>query len=62
MELTFLGTASSCPSKYRNVTALYLDLFDSGGLLLDVGEDTLGQMKRRWGNGKRMMRQTISLL
>jgi ribonuclease Z len=48
MELTFFGTASSCPSKYRNVTALYLDFFDKGGLLLDVGEDTLGQMKRRW--------------
>lgn len=48
MELTFLGTASSCPSKYRNVTALYLDFFERGGMLLDVGEDTLGQMKRRW--------------
>ncbi len=45
--MTFLGTASSQPSKYRNVTALYVDLFSRGGLLLDCGEDTLGQLKRR---------------
>lgn len=45
--ITFLGTASSQPSKYRNVTALYVDLGCKGGLLLDCGEDTLGQIKRR---------------
>lgn len=46
--MTFLGTASSCPSKYRNVTALYYDFFGRGGLLIDCGEDCMGQMKRRW--------------
>jgi ribonuclease Z len=44
----FLGTMSACPSKYRNVTALYLDLFKRGGLLLDCGEDAYGQLQRRW--------------
>lgn len=49
-RITFLGTASSQPSKYRNVTALYLDCGPSrGGMLLDCGEDTLGQMKRVFG-------------
>lgn len=49
MELTFLGTASSQPSKYRNVSGCYVDLFDAGGLLVDCGEDAMGQMKRHFG-------------
>lgn len=48
LEVVFLGTVSSVPSKFRNVTAIYLDRFSNGGMLLDCGEDTLGQMKRRW--------------
>ncbi|KXZ55190.1 hypothetical protein GPECTOR_3g335 [Gonium pectorale] len=48
-ELTFLGTASSQPSKYRNVSGCYVDLFARGGLLVDCGEDAMGQMKRRFG-------------
>ncbi|KAG2496087.1 hypothetical protein HYH03_005690 [Edaphochlamys debaryana] len=48
-ELTFLGTASSQPSKYRNVSGCYVDLFDRGGLLVDCGEDAMGQLKRRFG-------------
>ncbi|EFJ44962.1 hypothetical protein VOLCADRAFT_118548, partial [Volvox carteri f. nagariensis] len=48
-ELTFLGTASSQPSKYRNVSGCYVDLFEAGGLLVDCGEDAMGQMKRRFG-------------
>ncbi len=47
----FLGTMSACPSKYRNVTALYLDLYERGGLLLDCGEDCYGQLQRRCGGG-----------
>ncbi len=47
-ELTFLGTASSQPSKFRNVSGCYVDLFDHGGLLVDCGEDSMGQLKRRW--------------
>lgn len=49
-ELTFLGTASSQPSKFRNVSGCYVDLFDHGGLLVDCGEDSMGQLKRRWAD------------
>ena len=37
------------PSKYRNVTSAYLHRFARGGLLLDAGEGTLGQLCRRYG-------------
>ena len=50
-EVTWLGTASSQPSKYRNVSATYVDLFGRGALLVDCGEDTFGQLVRRWGGG-----------
>ncbi|KAJ6700796.1 TRNASE Z TRZ4 MITOCHONDRIAL [Salix koriyanagi] len=43
------GTGSSQPSKYRNVTSIYINLFSKGSLLLDCGEGTLGQLKRRYG-------------
>ncbi|KAI4329227.1 hypothetical protein L6164_021514 [Bauhinia variegata] len=49
MEIVLLGTGSSQPSKYRNVSAIYINLFSKGGLLLDCGEGTLGQLKRRYG-------------
>lgn len=48
-EITLLGTGSMQPSKYRNVSAIYINLFSKGGLLLDCGEGTLGQLKRRFG-------------
>ncbi|KAK4778034.1 hypothetical protein SAY87_018221 [Trapa incisa] len=49
LEIVLLGTGSSQPSKYRNVSSIYVNLFSKGGLLLDCGEGTLGQMKRRFG-------------
>uniref|UniRef100_A0ACD5VPN7 Uncharacterized protein n=1 Tax=Avena sativa TaxID=4498 RepID=A0ACD5VPN7_AVESA len=49
MEITFLGTGSSQPSKYRNVSSIYINMFAQGGMLLDCGEGTLGQLKRRFG-------------
>ncbi|KAK4790130.1 hypothetical protein SAY86_017434 [Trapa natans] len=49
LEIVLLGTGSSQPSKYRNVSSIYINLFSKGGLLLDCGEGTLGQMKRRFG-------------
>ncbi|KAF8027580.1 hypothetical protein BT93_E0480 [Corymbia citriodora subsp. variegata] len=51
LEIVLLGTGSSQPSKYRNVSSIYINLFAKGGLLLDCGEGTLGQMKRRFGVG-----------
>ncbi|KAH7289310.1 hypothetical protein KP509_31G069800 [Ceratopteris richardii] len=49
MEVVFLGTGSSQPSKHRNVTGIYIHLFERGGLLLDCGEGTFAQLKRRYG-------------
>lgn len=47
LEIVLLGTGSSQPSKYRNVSSIYVSLFSKGSLLLDCGEGTLGQLKRR---------------
>ncbi|XAR50668.1 Ribonuclease Z [Bertholletia excelsa] len=49
MEIVLLGTGSSQPSKYRNVSSILINLFSKGSLLLDCGEGTLGQLKRRFG-------------
>ncbi|KAJ7956508.1 Zinc phosphodiesterase ELAC protein 2-like protein [Quillaja saponaria] len=49
LEIVLLGTGSSQPSKYRNVSSIYINLFSKGGLLLDCGEGTLAQLKRRYG-------------
>lgn len=47
MEITLLGTGSSQPSKYRNVSSVFINLFARGCMLLDCGEGTLAQLKRR---------------
>lgn len=49
MEIVLLGTGSSQPSKYRNVSSVLINLFSKGSILLDCGEGTLGQLKRRFG-------------
>ncbi|XP_072965957.1 tRNAse Z TRZ4, mitochondrial-like [Typha angustifolia] len=49
MEVILLGTGSSQPSKYRNVSSVFVNLFARGSLLLDCGEGTLAQLKRRFG-------------
>ncbi|GMH15986.1 hypothetical protein Nepgr_017827 [Nepenthes gracilis] len=49
MEIVLLGTGSSQPSKYRNVSSIFVNLFSKGSLLFDCGEGTLGQLKRRFG-------------
>ncbi|PIA44311.1 hypothetical protein AQUCO_01700130v1 [Aquilegia coerulea] len=49
MEIVLLGTGSSQPSTFRNVSSIFVNLFSKGGLLLDCGEGTLGQLKRRYG-------------
>eukprot|EP00741_Cyanophora_paradoxa_P019588 tig00021133_g18909.t1 len=48
-ELVFLGTGSALPSKLRNVSAIFLNLFDKGTVLLDCGEGTYGQIVRKYG-------------
>lgn len=47
VEIVLLGTGSSQPSKYRNVSSIFVNLFSKGSILLDCGEGTLGQLKRR---------------
>ncbi|KDO32916.1 hypothetical protein SPRG_02608 [Saprolegnia parasitica CBS 223.65] len=46
--VTFLGTGSAIPSKYRNVTSNLLR-FGDAYLLLDAGEGTYGQLYRHVG-------------
>ncbi|KAF9206105.1 Zinc phosphodiesterase ELAC protein 2 [Haplosporangium sp. Z 27] len=51
--LTALGTGSSHPSKYRNVSSTLIDIPNGGTFMLDAGEGTYGQMFRQFGrNGK----------
>lgn len=45
-EVTTLGTGSALPSKYRNVSATLVGVPDWGNILLDCGENTLGQLRR----------------
>lgn len=42
--VTFLGTGACIPGKYRNVSSIHVDI--AGGILLDCGEGTAGQLKR----------------
>ncbi|KAL4944414.1 hypothetical protein BDV06DRAFT_187261 [Aspergillus oleicola] len=46
VEITTLGTGSSLPSKYRNVSSTLIHVPSQGYYLLDCGEGTLGQLKR----------------
>ncbi|KAJ5551980.1 transcriptional regulator family: bZIP [Penicillium sp. DV-2018c] len=45
-EIIALGTGSSVPSKYRNVSATLVNVPGYGYYLLDCGENTFGQLKR----------------
>ncbi|KAL8809495.1 MAG: hypothetical protein Q9200_003363 [Gallowayella weberi] len=45
-EVVCLGTGSSAPSKYRNVSATLLRVPGCGSYLFDCGEGTLGQLRR----------------
>ncbi|KAK2772168.1 hypothetical protein FQN53_004699 [Emmonsiellopsis sp. PD_33] len=47
-EIVTLGTGSSLPSRYRNVSATLLKVPGHGNYLFDCGENTLGQLQRRY--------------
>ncbi|KAH7162283.1 beta-lactamase-like protein [Dactylonectria estremocensis] len=49
-EIIPLGTGSSCPGKYRNVSATLIRVPGLGNYLLDCGEGTLNQIKRLFGD------------
>ncbi|KAF9585055.1 Zinc phosphodiesterase ELAC protein 2 [Lunasporangiospora selenospora] len=59
--LTTLGTGSSHPSKYRNVSASLIDVPGKNTFLLDVGEGTYGQMFRQFGGFRRTAKQANSV-
>lgn len=48
MPCVILGTGCAEPSKHRCSSGIYLGLA-TGGMLLDVGEDTLPQLQRHFG-------------
>ncbi|EAW07207.1 ribonuclease Z [Aspergillus clavatus NRRL 1] len=48
VEIVTLGTGSSSPSKYRNVSSTLVNVPGVGYYLLDCGENTLGQLKRMY--------------
>eukprot|EP00873_Tetraselmis_striata_P001973 jgi/Tetstr1/422237/TSEL_013089.t1 len=48
-EVAFLGTGSAEPSKYRGPSAIHLRL-PAASLLLDCGENTIGQLRRAHGS------------
>lgn len=49
-EVITLGTGSALPSKYRNVSATLLRVPGHGNYLFDCGENTLGQLRRVFGD------------
>ncbi|GJQ10563.1 hypothetical protein GpartN1_g2848.t1 [Galdieria partita] len=48
-EVIFFGTGAAIPSKLRNVSGICLHLYHRGGILLDCGEGTFGQILRVFG-------------
>lgn len=52
VEIIPLGTGSSLPSKYRNVSATLVRVPGVGSYLFDTGESTLGQLRRMYGFAK----------
>ncbi|CAD5214498.1 unnamed protein product [Bursaphelenchus okinawaensis] len=51
-SVSFLGTSSACPTKYRNVSGYLLRLSDKSAAFVDVGEGSYGQMKVLYGPEK----------
>ena len=45
-QVLFTGTGSAVPCKHRNVSGIYLQMMNQNGILLDVGEGTVGQLAR----------------
>ena len=51
-KVTFLGTGSSMPSKYRNVSSILIETSPDSYMMLDCGEGTVSQMVRSFGSEK----------
>ncbi|KAH8863550.1 tRNase Z TRZ3, mitochondrial, partial [Schistosoma japonicum] len=48
-EITFLGTASSTPNKYRNISCILMQLDSDNYIMLDCGEGSLSQLYALYG-------------
>ena len=59
-RVTFLGTGSSVPNKYRNVTCILLEHKPDNFMILDCGEGSVAQLHRQFGPEKALdvMRKT----
>ncbi|KAF2077697.1 hypothetical protein CYY_001013 [Polysphondylium violaceum] len=49
MEVVFLGTVCSQTSSHRNESCIYINMFDKGGMLFDVGGGSYSQFYRKYG-------------
>ncbi|KAI0128758.1 tRNA processing endoribonuclease [Xylariales sp. AK1849] len=61
-EIITLGTGSALPSKYRNVSATLVRVPGSGNYLFDAGENTLGQLRRVFGNELPSILQNLKVI
>lgn len=68
-RITFLGTGCAIPSKYRNVTGMYLELPSGAegctswaGLMLDCGEGSAGQLYRYASGDKKRFQELADRL
>ena len=59
-RVTLLGTGSSIPNKYRNVTCILVEHKPDSFIVLDCGEGSVGQMYRHFGpeRAQDIMRKT----
>ena len=51
-KITFLGTGSSVPSKYRGVSAILVENLPGRYIMMDCGEGTVLQLHRLFGRAK----------
>ncbi|CUA74010.1 ribonuclease Z [Rhizoctonia solani] len=62
-RITTLGTGSALPSKYRNgMISTVIQLPNYGSIMLDCGENTWGQMCRRFGTDQTASENAYSVL
>lgn len=59
-DVVFLGTGSAVPSKYRNVTGIYVRLA-KGGILLDCGEGSFHQLRSLYSRAELKQGQLMVL-
>ncbi len=48
-EVVFLGTGSMKPSKYRNVSSIYVEMTPNYSFVLDCGEGSYYQLFNHFG-------------